>query len=210
MISPYGDTISDPELAISITIGTYFLAVTLPKIAPHLKMTNGLMGFFNGNTKEYGKVFRNQDGTSIRNPNQIINWAMTHAVVNPIFLNQSTRLFSISNNNIPPLSIPIVHPGRLPKITREKLSFCKKMLLRLYRNQSLKEQQRFKTQMKSCLQDADSPSVARSIGKVIKVSRVQQKASVKALVKVVKKKIENEKIKEKLRINDNSDDDNEE
>ena len=45
--------------------------------------------------------------------------------------------------------------------------------------------------MKSCLQDVDSPSVARSIGKVIKVSRIQQKA----LVKVVKKKIENEKIK---------------
>jgi hypothetical protein len=190
VISPIGETISDPEMAISITIGTYLLAVTLPKSAPHLYSTNGLLGFFNGNTKEYGKVFRNSDGSSSTKKNQM-KWALSHA----------TTVLPLQRYGIPPLSKPVVHPGRIPMFTIKKIDFCKKMLLKLYRKQSIKIQQRFKTQMKSCLQDADSPSVAGSIGKVIRISRLQQQASVKALVKVVKRKIEKEK-KEKMKDDD--------
>jgi hypothetical protein len=184
ILSPIGDTVSDPELAISITIGTYLLAVTLPKSTPHLQSTNGLLGFFNGNTKEYGKVFRNSDGSSSIKKNEM-KWALSHAVVT---MNQST------------VSPPVVHPGRMPVITIQKINFCKKMLLHLYRNQPIKTQQHFKTQMKACLQDADSPSVARSIGKVIRASRLQQQSSVKAL----KRKIEKD-MKEKA--NEDDDDD---
>ena len=187
LLSPIGETVSDPELAISITIGTYLLAVTLPKSTPHLQSTNGLLGFFNGNTKEYGKVFRNSDGSSSIKKNEM-KWALSHAVVT---MNQST------------VSPPVVHPGRMPVITIQKINFCKKMLLHLYRNQPIKTQQHFKTQMKACLQDADSPSVARSIGKVIRASRLQQQSSVKAL----KRKIEKDKMKEKAKANEDDDDD---
>ena len=186
ILSPIGDTVSDPELAISITIGTYLLAVTLPKSTPHLQSTNGLLGFFNGNTKEYGKIFRNSDGSSSIKKNEM-KWALSHAVVT---MNQST------------VSPPVVHPGRMPVITIQKINFCKKMLLHLYRNQPIKTQQHFKTQMKACLQDADSPSVARSIGKVIRASRLQQQSSVKAL----KRKIEKD-MKEKAKAKANEDDD---
>ena len=186
ILSPIGETVSDPELAISITIGTYLLAVTLPKSTPHLQSTNGLLGFFNGNTKEYGKVFRNSDGSSSIKKNEM-KWALSHAVVT---MNQST------------VSHPVVHPGRMPVITIQKINFCKKMLLHLYRNQPIKTQQHFKTQMKACLQDADSPSVARSIGKVIRASRLQQQSSVKAL----KRKIEKD-MKEKAKANEDDDDD---
>ena len=204
ILSPIGETISDPELAISVTIGTYLLAVTLPKSAPHLQTTNGLLGFFNGNTKEYGKVFRNHDGSSSIKKNEMI-WALSHAVVTPISISQNQ---TNDNHGVPELSEPTVHPGRKPLITIKKIDFCKKMLLGLFRNQPIKIQQRFKTQMKSCLQDADSPSVARSIGKVIRVSRLQQRSSVKALEKVVKRKIEKakEKAKEKSKNEDDDDD----
>jgi hypothetical protein len=186
ILSPIGETVSDPELAIYITIGTYLLAVTLPKSTPHLQSTNGLLGFFNGNTKKYGKVFRNSDGSSSIKKNEM-KWALSHAVVT----NQST---------VSPK--PVVHPGRMPVITIQKINFCKKMLLHLYRNQPIKIQQHFKTQMKACLQDADSPSVARSIEKAIRVSRLQQQLSIKAL----KQKIEKDNAKDTAR-NEEDDDD---
>ena len=191
ILSPIGETVSDPELAISITIGTYLLAVTLPKSTPHLQSTNGLLGFFNGNTKEYGKVFRNSDGSSSIKKNEM-KWALSHAVVT---MNQST------------VSPPVVHPGRMPVITIQKINFCKKMLLHLYRNQPIKTQQHFKTQMKACLQDADSPSVARSIGKVIRASRLQQQSCVKALKRKIEKDKMKEKAKEKAKANEDDDDD---
>ena len=191
IISPIGETVSNPELAISLTIGTYLLAVTLPKTAPHLQSTNGLLGFFNGNTKEYGKVFRNSDGSSSIKKNQM-EWALSHAVV--------TSLQTKLKSNVPD---PVVHRGKMPMITIKKIDFCKKMLLTLYRNQPIKTQQGFKTQMRSCLQDADSPTVARSIGKAIRISRVQQQSSIKALLRVIIKK---EKIKAKEKDDDDDDD----
>jgi hypothetical protein len=177
--------IIDPEAKLYNFLSQYvsFAASIQPS-------TNGLLGFFNGNTKEYGKVFRNSDGSSSTKKNQM-KWALSHA----------TTVLPLQRYGIPPLSKPVVHPGRIPMFTIKKIDFCKKMLLKLYRKQSIKIQQRFKTQMKSCLQDADSPSVAGSIGKVIRISRLQQQASVKALVKVVKRKIEKEK-KEKMKDDD--------
>ena len=61
---------------------------------------------------------------------------------------------------------------------------------------------KYATQLNSCLQDADSPSVARSIAKVIRVARIQQKKAKKALRRVVKqreiRKMRLREIKEKL------------
>jgi hypothetical protein len=221
VISPIGSTITDPNLAVSVSIGPYFLAVTLPKIAPHKGSTNGLMGFFNGDgSKDYSKCFRNKDNTpskitkkslcqggvgacgwaSQQKP-EILDWAITHVVTNPIdFSNKpkyvqpkvyesftGRRLLQVEDSfsPIPVISEAIVYPSFTPKVTPEKLSFCNNMLKRVLRNKSKSV---YRTQLNSCLQDADSPSVARSIGKAIVTARVQQAKAKRALKVVVVKK----------------------
>jgi hypothetical protein len=213
VLSPLPSAVADPTKAISFTIGTYFLAVTLPKAAPHLGRTNGLFGFFNGK-KDYSSVFRNKDGSVSRittkslcqrgvgqcgwasqQKPEIVQWAMTHATsapnVSPNPL--ARRLVSIGM----PQSSHFVLPGFVPKVTTKKLLFCKNMLSRVKISKK-----KYATQLNSCLQDADSPSVARSIAKVIRVARIQQKKAKKALRRVVKqreiRKMRLREIKEKL------------
>ena len=185
VISPVGKTIADPELAVSVTIGTYLLAVTLPKTAPHTGSTNGLMGFFNGNKKDYSSVFRNRDGSSSKCSKKVsacgkelMSWAVTHAVTNQIETkpNIGRKLLSTEESEARVL------PSYMPKVTPRKLRFCHKILKGIKINYK-----KYKVQLRSCLQDADSPSVARSISKVIKVAKVQQKKSLVALKRVVRK-----------------------
>jgi hypothetical protein len=199
VLSPLPSAVADPQKAVSITIGTYFLAVTLPKTAPHLGRTNGLFGFFNGK-KDYSSVFRNRDGSVSRittkslcqrgvgqcgwasqQKPEIVQWAMTHATRAPVVSANplARRLVSLGGID----SSHIVLPGFVPKVTTKKLMFCKNMLA------SVKlAKKKYATQLNSCLQDADSPSVARSIAKVIRVARVQQKRAKKALRRVVKQR----------------------
>jgi hypothetical protein len=70
----------------------------------------------------------------------------------------------------------------MPKITPWKLHFCRKLLNGIKLNYK-----KYKIQLRSCLQDAESPSVARSISRAIVASKVQQKKSLVALKRVVKK-----------------------
>ena len=196
VLSPLPSAVADPEKAVSITIGTYFLAVTLPKAAPHLGHTNGLFGFFNGK-KDYNSVFRNKDGSASRittkslcqrgvgqcgwasqQKPEIVQWAMTHATSTPnVSPNPlARRLVSIGSSHF-------VLPGFVPKVTTKKLLFCKNMLSRVKI-----AKKKYPAQLNSCLQDADSPSVARSIAKVIRVARVQQKKAKRALRRVVKQR----------------------
>jgi len=198
VLSPLPSAVADPQKAVSITIGTYFLAVTLPKIAPHLGRTNGLFGFFNGK-KDYSSVFRNKDGSVSRittkslcqrgvgqcgwasqQKPEIIQWAMTHATRAPVVSANplARRLVSLGD-----VDSHFVLPGFVPKVTTKKLLFCKKMLAGIKI-----AKKKYATQLNSCLQDADSPSVARSIAKVIRVARVQQKKVKKALRRVVKQR----------------------
>ena len=215
VLSPLPSAVADPTKAVSITIGTYFLAVTLPKAAPHLGRTNGLFGFFNGK-KDYSSVFRNKDGSVSRittkslcqrgvgqcgwasqQKPEIVQWAMTHATsapnVSPNPL--ARRLVSLGM----PQSSHFVLPGFVPKVTTKKLLFCKNMLARVKI-----AKKKYPAQLNSCLQDADSPSVARSIAKVIRVARVQQKNAKRALRRVVKQRARERsrqlsEIKEKLK-----------
>ena len=223
VISPIGSTITDPNLAVSVSIGPYFLAVTLPKIAPHKGNTNGLMGFFNGDgSRDHSKCFRNKDNTlskitkkslcqggigacgwaSQQKP-EILDWAVTHVVTNPIdFSNKpkyvqpkiyesfsGRRLLQVEDSfsPIPVISEAIVYPSFTPKVTPKKLAFCNNMLRKVLKNKN-KSKTVYKTQLNSCLQDADSPSVARSIGKAIVTARVQQAKAKRALKVVVVKK----------------------
>jgi len=198
VLSPLPSAIADPQKAVSITIGTYFLAVTLPKTAPHLGRTNGLFGFFNGK-KDYSSVFRNRDGSVSRittkslcqrgvgqcgwasqQKPEIVQWAMTHATRAPVVSANplARRLVSLGG-----IDSHFVLPGFVPKVTTKKLLFCKKMLAGIKISKK-----KYPAQLNSCLQDADSPSVARSIAKVIRVARVQQKRAKKALRRVVKQR----------------------
>ena len=198
VLSPLPSAVADPQKAVSITIGTYFLAVTLPKTAPHLGRTNGLFGFFNGK-KDYSSVFRNRDGSVSRittkslcqrgvgqcgwasqQKPEIVQWAMTHATRAPVVSANplARRLVSLGG-----IDSHFVLPGFVPKVTTKKLLFCKKMLAGIKISKK-----KYPAQLNSCLQDADSPSVARSIAKVIRVARVQQKRAKKALRRVVKQR----------------------
>ena len=201
VISPIGKSISNPEKAVSVTIGPYFLAVTLPKTLPHVGNTNGLMGFFNGYKSDYAHIFRNKDGssskittkslcqrrvgqcgwTSQQKP-EIINWAMTHAttITSPV-----VRILHSNSSHS-------VLPGFVPVVTIKKVVFCQNIL-----KGTKIPKKKFASQMNSCLQDADSPSVARSIAKVIKVARKQQLKSKKALRKIVKIKLKKRNLKNK-------------
>jgi len=95
-IRPHGKFGRNPELATSVTIGVYSLAVTLPKSKPHVGHTNGMMGFFNGRRmNDYGKVFRFRNGREsrvdaralcqrcgwgARQSPPVLEWAATHVV----------------------------------------------------------------------------------------------------------------------------------
>jgi hypothetical protein len=203
VISPIGNTITDPKMAVSVSIGTYFLAVTLPKTLPHKGSANGLLGFFNGDgNKDHGKCFRNQDNT-LTKKGKLLDWAVTHVVTKPIdFSNKpkyvqpntykshnGRRLLQVEDtfSPIPVTSEAIVFPTFISKVTPKKLSFCNNMLKPIFKNKS---KSAYKTQLNSCLQDADSPSVARSIRKAIVTARIQQKKAKKALkVVVIRKKL---------------------
>ena len=225
-IRPVGAAVSDPALAVSVSIAEYMVAVTLPNAPPHAGQSNGLMGFFNGyGTKAYAKVFRNRDGTASaittkslcqggvgacgwgsQQKLEIINWAVTHVVtaangVNPpiAFSNKPNlaqqayrdgwkvsrtgrRLLGVSDFSPVPVAMePIVLPSYVPKVSKADIAFCKNLL----RGKVSKKKRQ--SQMKSCLQDASSPTVARSIAKVNVVARKQQRRAKRALVKAVRK-----------------------
>jgi hypothetical protein len=159
------------------------------------------MGFFNGkNNADHSLVFRNFDGTPSKK-NGILSWAATHVVTaasgkNPAIdiataskLTQSPvkrRLLAIEEVkenkpwSAPRATVPLILPGHTPKITPKKLAFCNSILKGI-----VKDKKKFKVQLNSCLQDADSPAVARSISKAITVARIQQRKSLKALTKIV-------------------------
>ena len=133
------------------------------------------MGYFNGNKKDYSSVFRNRDGSSSKCSKKVsacgkelMSWAVTHAVTNQIEIkpNIGRKLLSTEESEAHVL------PSYMPKVTPRKLSFCRKILKGIKLTYK-----KYKVQLRSCLQDADSPSVARSISKVIKVAKVQQKKS---------------------------------
>jgi len=80
----------------------------------------------------------------------------------------------------------------VPKPTPKKIAFCKATLAGLIKNKA-----KYAKQFNSCLQDADSPSVARTVAKLIKVAKKQQKRAAKAQKREVKKIIAKEKAAEK-------------
>jgi len=144
-------------------------------------------------------VFRNRDGSVSRittkslcqrgvgqcgwasqQKPEIVQWAMTHATRAPVVSANplARRLVSLGG-----IDSHFVLPGFVPKVTTKKLLFCKKMLAGIKISKK-----KYPAQLNSCLQDADSPSVARSIAKVIRVARVQQKRAKKALRRVVKQR----------------------
>ena len=248
-IKPVGAAIGDPELAVSVTIGAYFLAVTLPNIAPHRGSTNGLMGFFVGhkNRNDVQNIFRLRGATG---PNpamkphsihgqtpEIRDWAASHVLSGPggknppIPLTSGTGLKQQKYLNahaqhvkhagflematesgselevavgaaavslalaeaaaefspIPRASKPLVLPSVTPPVTPAKLAFCKKLLAAGQKASKSKNKATFAAQLKSCLQDADSPTVARTVATAITVARTQQRAATKALKKKVVK-----------------------
>lgn len=67
VINPIGEAVADPELAVSLTQGTYYLALTLPNIAPHRGHTNGLFGAYpgHGNRNDLANIFRKRDGSAV-------------------------------------------------------------------------------------------------------------------------------------------------
>lgn len=99
-ITPHGKSVTDPNMAITILYGTYHLQVTLPRHAPHLGQTNGLMGYMNlpGHPRLPQHVLRFRGGRS-SNVDQralcqrcgwqgmqtpaIFEWAATHVVTGP-------------------------------------------------------------------------------------------------------------------------------
>ena len=225
-VSPFGKAILDPNLAVSVTFGSMYMAVTLPKIHPHVGHTNGLFGFFNGNgRKEYSDIFRNYDGTPSRitkkslcqgalghcgwasqQKSEVIDWASTHVVTSasgpnpPLSVSQSAlKQFSYVDTYIrkgrkllsadefspfPTESEPIVLPAVHVPVTLKKKLFCIKLLTNLFKNRK-----KYDVQYKSCLMDADSPEIARSIAKAVVVSRIQQKKSTKALKRAIKRSL---------------------
>jgi hypothetical protein len=201
-LSPIGKCVSDPRLAISITIGPYLLAVTLPKIAPHLGNTDGLMGFFNGK-KDKNLVFRKAN-------NNMNNWAKLHVVSAanpPITIPKSNVMRKLNSWAEPQILSEEFHiyPGHMPKITPKKLKFCRKLLKNIVKNKK-----KYLIQLHSCLQDADSPSVARSIAKVFIVAKQQQRKAKVALVLRVIKQYKINKLKNLTKnIKDDDDDDDE-
>ena len=177
------------------------------------------MGYFSG-SKDYSTVFKNRNGTpskitkqslcqggvgscgwSSQQKKEVVNWAITHVVSNdnpPIsFPNKventqqvnsygQRKLHSIEDDfsPLPCVNKAIVLPSHMPKITPSKVAFCKRILKGV-------NPKRMKTQMNSCLQDAESPYVARSIAKVNVVAKIQQKQAKKSLVKaIIQKKLE--------------------
>ena len=225
VVKPVGATASDPALAVSVTIGEYLLAVTLPTSEHHKGKTNGLMGYFSG-SKDYSTVFKNRNGTpskitkqslcqggvgscgwSSQQKKEVVNWAITHVVSNdnpPISFPSKVentqvnsygqrKLHSIEDDfsPLPRVNKAIVLPSHMPKITPVEIAFCKRILKGV-------NPKRMKTQMNSCLQDAESPYVARSIAKVNVVAKIQQKQAKKLLVKaIIQKKLEQKKLEQK-------------
>jgi len=91
-------------------------------------------------------------------------------------------------NPNPVASKAVILASFVPKPTPKKIAFCKATLAGLVKNKA-----KYDKQFNSCLQDADSPSVARTVAKVIKVAKVQQKKAIVAQKKEVKKIIAEEK-----------------
>ena len=89
-------------------------------------------------------------------------------------------LKSISFSPFPKASRPIIHLSFMPKITKETLSFCKTLL------KGKVSKKKYKSQLLSCLQDAPSPFVARSIAKVNVVAAKQQKQAIQNVKKSMK------------------------
>ena len=96
VIQPIGEAVADPELAVSVTIGTYYMAVTLPNIAPHKGHTNGLLGAYpgHGNRADLANIFRHRDGSHSGVQQHMLGnwavqaepcrrWAATFVVTNP-------------------------------------------------------------------------------------------------------------------------------
>jgi hypothetical protein len=116
-------------------------------------------------------------------------WASSFVVTSPTGNNppiQPTNesplrrtLKSIGFSPLPKPSRPIIHPSFIPKVTKETLSFCKTLLKKI-------SKKKYKSQLASCLQDAPSPFVARSIAKVNSVAAKQQRRAIQNVKKSMK------------------------
>jgi len=96
----------------------------------------------------------------------------------------------------------VVHDSIPPKITKQKLDLCNSIL------KGVVSKSKMAVQMQACLQDAENPSVARSIGTVMKVAKIQQIAAKKALkAEVIKQELLVQKVMKTLNKQEKEDDD---
>jgi len=228
-VRPVGAAVADPNLAVSAAWGSYSIAITLPKIAPHLGSTNGMFGFFTGTGGNTGNSFKFSNGASAgikvadlcnncgdwksKQTKPLLNWAVTHVVGSagnaPIDFASKPALVQSKNLNgwglletgvdinvdinaevehdaafmfFPRANKPMVFKTIVPPVSNKKRTFCIKMLKPLKLKKAM-----YKKQYDSCLMDADSPSVARTIATTIKVARKQKRASKRALKVMVAK-----------------------
>jgi hypothetical protein len=178
-----GAAAGDEVLAVSVTIGTYYCAVTLPKSAPHLGFTNGLYGKFgsrnwvqkNGASTGYG-----------------MQWALSHAVTaaDAIKFNGKANLVELATESettfspFPRVTKALALPAHKTKgwNTPKNVKFCKKML------KAFKGKKSYKKDLASCLMDggAENPGVSGTVAKARRAAVKQKKAAKRALRKVVR------------------------
>ena len=107
-VSPVGAAAADPALAVSAAWGQYFLSVTLPKAAPHMGATNGLMGFFNGDGQSSAAaVFRQRDGS----PAGISDKMMFHGkhIAKPVEAWAASFVVSAASGVNPPIALDLTN-----------------------------------------------------------------------------------------------------
>jgi len=178
-----GAAAGDEVLAVSVTIGTYYCAVTLPKSAPHLGFTNGLYGKFgsrnwvqkNGASTGYG-----------------MQWALSHAVTaaDAITFNGKANLLELATESeatfspLPRVTKALALPAHQTKgwNTPKNVKFCKKML------NAFKGKKSYKKDLASCLMDggAENPGVSGTVAKARRAAIKQKKAAKRALRKAVR------------------------
>lgn len=107
-IRPHGKAASDPNIAITVIFGAYYLMVQVPRAAPHIGRTNGLLGYINPpGPRRVQDVLRFRDGrpsnvdqkalcqrcgwAAMQTP-QIFEWAATHVVTGPKGVNPPISL----------------------------------------------------------------------------------------------------------------------
>lgn len=214
-IEPVGATAGDPDLAIRVTMGLYYLAVTVPKTSSFVGKTNGLFGVLTGSRQNLGATFRNRDGSAAnlqpkhfngswkdKNGVAVSKWAASHAVDDasnpPIQYKDMAKLAKLKAKNTWTNLLEVeAEFNPFPQHTEPKIfpvvvskpSKEKTAFCKALLKKALKKNAKAAEKKKhfdSCMMDADSPKVARANAKAIVVARQQKKAAKKQLAKLTR------------------------